>query len=100
MAGEEQDRSLTVPHRRWHERSFVKAPLADLACGTHHLLPSPRMCGVMTQQTALLLQLQLPTLRVLVRTVSAGQPSAGCQLKHAGPSNVDNDTNEWMSLPY
>jgi len=32
VAGEEQDRSLTVPHRRWHERSFVKAPLADLAC--------------------------------------------------------------------
>ncbi len=33
MGGESWDRSLTVPHRRWHERSFVKAPLADLACG-------------------------------------------------------------------
>lgn len=31
--GTERDRSLFVPHKRWQERSFVKAPLADLACG-------------------------------------------------------------------
>ena len=31
--GTEHDRSLSVPHKRWQERSFVKAPLADLACG-------------------------------------------------------------------
>lgn len=31
--GQSRDRSLQLPHKRWHERSFVKAPLADLACG-------------------------------------------------------------------
>lgn len=33
--GRSRDRSLQLPHKRWHERSFVKAPLADLACDGH-----------------------------------------------------------------
>lgn len=33
--GQTRDRSLQLPHKRWHERSFVKAPLADLACDEH-----------------------------------------------------------------
>jgi 7,8-dihydro-6-hydroxymethylpterin-pyrophosphokinase len=38
--GTEHDRSLSVPHKRWQERSFVKAPLADLACGGFRPCPA------------------------------------------------------------
>ena len=43
--GTEHDRSLSVPHKRWQDRSFVKAPLADLACGGFRPCPATALHG-------------------------------------------------------